>query len=884
MNTSIKNNACIHFYIIYNNIRKGILSPFYKVAMKNKNKFKKGFTIVELTVTISIVGIVGGVATFLLLNYNDKKEEQDLDIQANSLLSAYHKYYSLNEQEIRDNPASRGLYTFVMGENGASSYGFNKTKINFSFSEYNNSAYLFYSSNKTIVYQLSVYEDTLLNAENSILLYSEKPNIEIYDNNSEAYKSILGNDYGKLYLDNYTEQGKTALKVTEVNVEHTFDNNTTDVLYVPSAGSFTKDQYLSNYFYDYSTNSFANNALYKNSIAEENKITTPTSEIFKVSGARKNTVQNVNINGYGIDGDVVVYGNKETYIYDDKLMKTDTAVLNGDIYVSYRVEQYNDWENKSAHKDISLYATLDNLDAYVKQSLETYLATSSDYLNAYNKTTFDSFYNNGEILKFVTYTKNWAGVTKQVNNELKIYNKEIHLMNHVLENSMTLPNNYNIAIDFSSKLFQDTTATKFNLDPASVYNTYYGEFSQKNKNTEVRINPGVTITVPSNSKLLVTGIMKPNTNEAESLGAYSEILNNGTIILAENAQLYVFGKISGEGNIIAKSNSTITERGEILDYVNNANSFGNTAGPNQGTEFIQSTHLSNACSHAYYMNDNSALTHAYRRYAQPMFLKTNITGIENPITFNANVNYNTKYIYNYGELRSFDYNLFGTAGFLNITGDGILARSTNFSTKHLTYQTIGDVSVDNVGHLDYDIYFDKAGGTIRMSSRYMPVSFYNTSFIFNEGSTFNFDNANEKYCGALKLQVLPSSELVFNKGSNMIFGDYTQVSSFKTSDYDWYTRCSGELTKEQLDVVLFNNDSNGLIKIDDQASISIKGILAGCIDASNINERFNSIIGNKYNYTLSYLKQWGNVFNFGGGPKGDFSCSDAISIPFTLTK
>ncbi|MEG1565659.1 MAG: type II secretion system protein [Bacilli bacterium] len=852
-------------------------------------KAKRGFTIVELCVTISVIGIVAGVVTIGLIDFNKKSEDNAIVEEQRSLLSAYHKYFTINEDEIVESGALKGLYNFVFAPSGVEAYGFDKLDINYAFNPSSSTVYLFYTGTKVLVYELNLNNTNSTFIENSVLLYNESPEISIYETISDAYNSKINGNKEKLVLDNYSFKDKTALKVNEVKVKHTYGKKVTDTVYIPNYSSFLQDQYAPKKLYNYETKEFITTALYRNEINESNKVLLPANEVFSLKGNTNSLVENADINGYKISGDVVTIGSPYTYIYDDSgINNIIDGNIDGSLYTSFTL---NHKDNRHDKKGSSMKFTVstklfDSITLAAKEVLEQEIrGGEAKRLEAYNANGgFNNFFY-GKTLTYITAKKDPI-IVKKTFHEFNITNRETHMINKRISSDLTLLNNFNYSIDFDESVYAGKAKT-FTTDPAAIYNAHNATSSTNVKGGQLVIDENVTLTVPRDTTLLVNGLMLPNVNKADAIGKYAEIINNGTIQLDSWSTMCVLGKVSGRGFINTSPQSNLYERAEILDYLNNANSFGNTAGPNQGNAvdqaFDKTTALSNACAHAYYMNDNSALTHDYRTFAQPMFSKYNISAITCPIKLVSNANYSQRYLIDYGRLMSFDYNFFGDTGFFNIRNVGSLYKTTG-TRNSVNYDAADSAEIYANKNLSYDVYFDEAGGLLRMSSLYMPVPLFNTNFTFNEGTKLIIDNTDSHLGEVVKLQLLPSSRMIFKPNSTFKLLGNVQATTFKSTDFDWFYNTAGNMNSELLNLSTFSGYKDAILEIDDSTYVSITGSLAGDVKANNTNHRYDSLAGGKYNYCLSYLKKWGTIWNVSKPttPYGDFNVSSTLTTKFRL--
>lgn len=859
-------------------------------SFMKKRKLEKGFTLVELLVSLLIVSIVGTVATVSSIVYLDKQNEAIMNEKVNTVLDAYHRWYSDANDYIRANTAENCIYKFVNDDTlGVSSFGYNKFLFNYSFKNkqnINNCLLIFEDKEQNMTSVISIPVDTsnAFSVEEGFLLIGENAKV----NNYESYSlALLDNNlvYNDLCLGDIVQNGehKQARKVTRVVVEHT-NNNEQDFKYFTNNQSFKADSYPIVNFTDVNGQSDYV-CLSKN----DKEISKPNNEVFNISGTAINYEENVKINDSDVYESVIVYGENIDYVYNDGKLP---SLNNTAAYIRFgRSEKktkehysheeiclrknqhllwspWRDWSpsdyNKLEHENTETIKETELVyESYYLNDINDVYKYSEQYVDG-NHTIYDSTY---KVLDFTSkyyYSDTWYSAGLESTSfkryrdlcQDKYYTEvtydpstfEIYIGDATLEKDFKVPNGFKLIMNYDYSV----SNLKDQSDVIKNYNDSKGMHDNFVLTNKLKINRGVTLDL-NGSSLKVNGLFKPvsASTSINNVGAFSMIENNG-VINAKNSKLEVYGFIKGSGEIKTNENTSIYERTSLLDYTNYTNVACNLISNQYGMGSRSVTQPFSSFAD-YFSKTLKAATK--KDYSQPLSSKMNVQSIQCDVLITKG----TKYSYRiFGDFnnnkRIIDYYVFGKGGSIvpeksgwpydrdsnglfQIEEGSVIRR---FDGKNISYET--NDAVVNSTEVSYLFLYDTNwlyNSEIIVSSTFSKVSLYNTDLIFKGHSSLNLATY-------MDIQLMPGSSLQMRDNSSLNLGDESNISAVPSSIYNYYKELNS--SRNEYSKLLFENYDESYIYFDDQASITLgkNSSITG-----NVRGKYNG--KGSYDLTLSFV-------------------------------
>lgn len=588
--------------------------------MKNSlnKKLKKGYTLVETLVSLCVIAVVSSISIGISLNIVNNNKNSQRKENVNSLIDAYHSWYSDSAKEIREITAEESIYSFVTNDgNGVSSYGFDSLLFNYEFIDRESSdgsikkeCHLYFTaSDYAVSIDLDVFSSGLETSAGR-LLYTESPTISIYTD----FNSLLSErqiDESDLLLAKYTEDGKTYLgrKGREISIQSS-SKLLPDYLYVLNGQSIISNSYNPINYYN---NANVLSTVYLKD-KDGNPILNPLSIKYDITSTMKpvKIVKDVKLEGYSTFGNVVVYGDTENYTFDDnslpnlantacvvKYFRAETQVTEtwtSTIYEERKLDwgHYTDWKSDDGWGDFSCSTSEKTLDgSWFVHSFDSlnearefvYSPLSNDYdkgntiySSQWDTKNTNKYYNTKSAESYSSYYGPWydkamthnryRDKTYTMKYEKVSYNHDYFQMfvgTSTLTQDFKVPTDFNFIINFNFDANKDYSHT----GAGQIYKENVNAFSSHREYNKLTINQGVTLDASDAGYVKVGGLMLPGFNNKDNVGAYSTIENNGVLIVD---QLEVLGYVTGTGIIKTDNQSKIWERSSILDYANDANS------------------------------------------------------------------------------------------------------------------------------------------------------------------------------------------------------------------------------------------------------------------------------------------------------------------------
>ena len=874
-----------------------------------KINFKNGFTLIELLASMAVLAIISAVAiggTFAYLNNaNEKKYRED----AEGIVEAYHGWYSQNSSSVRNLTADEALYQFITNEkNGLEYYDYNPLSFNYYLNsdsikdesgiDHYYAQLLFDSSDFScsIPFEISRKSDDI---ENGRLLYSESAEPTLYENRIEALTALKIKE-NSLSLGVF--QNNIGRKVTEVQV---LKSNALDSIYVRNNKTISGDKYSDSTWIDYTGSGNSGTISLMNGTIKVDlsiKYTIPENAVpTKYIGDAK-------IDDTGNYSSVVVY-KEYNYSYDDSKL---TSLVYDGVVVKYTrvsrtvVDKYtssitakrsnifsSDWKVNSSW-------TAEKLDSSTKGS---YIASSATYAKfdtlkeASNyiysplggidgsNTIYSAVWDTNDKVRNPVATGTWlgndpyvdlgkyddGGLLSNTRTYIRYYTVSysqayydtssfnIYVGTTTLNENFKVPSSFTLNLNYNNNISNDNGTDAITLYKRDI--SGYATYRQYNKLT---INSGVTLDV-SDGYFKVGGLMKPadTKNKKDNIGAYSTVENNGQILIGQSG-LEVLGYITGSGTIKMAdgvTSSTIWERAEILDYINDANSCTNITSINQGISSNRNTSQNWGATIGNFLVNNGFTTYIESKYARGLFSKYDASAIKCKIEITSGLDYYLKFMTNFDNnngttndaLRILDWKLFGSSNSVFRIVSGIVYKSID-SQSSMIFETNSNAQVVNDKDYAFTEYWKKlyvpilSSGEFTVSSTYCTVPLYNMKIKFTGTSSLTIARS--------YIEVLPGSSLEFADSSSLIINAYKdndcKLAIMSKSDFSWYAQFGNSIASL---LTFYGESADGLLSIKDNATLSyIKGILAGNV----ISNKSYTISSPTYAFDLSYAGSWGN--------------------------